>query len=185
MYITIWTFSTTKQVELVGKKEFAVLVFESDYKTFTVYIVILISINVHPFCRAQIALLIQDNTFPTISSKYTDFANIYSFNLIVKLLEYIKINNNPISLVKNEQPAYKPIYSLELVELKILKTYMKTNLANSFIRPFRLSVRALIFFVYKHNKSLQLCINYQSLNNLTIKNQYFLPLLRKLLDWLG
>ena len=52
---------------------------------------------------------------------------------ITKLLEYIKINNYAIKLKKSKQLLFRLIYSLELVELKILKIYIKINLANGFI----------------------------------------------------
>ena len=38
-----------------------------------------------------------------------------------------------IELEKGKQPSFGLIYSLRPVELEILKTYIKTNLANSFI----------------------------------------------------
>ncbi len=76
--------------------------------------------------------------------------------------------------------------ALSIVILEILKTYNKNNLANKFIKSFKSPTKTPIFFNKKLNKSLKLCINYRGLNNLTIKNRYFLPLVRKLLyqlDW--
>ena len=50
---------TTKQVELVGKKEFAATALNPGHKTFVVHIAFLESPSqeddAHPFCRAQIA----------------------------------------------------------------------------------------------------------------------------------
>ena len=62
---------------------------------------------------------------------------------------------------------------------------MQTNFSNSFIKALKLLVDALIFFICKANSSFYLCANYQGLNNLTIKNQYLLPLIGEFLDWLG
>ena len=42
-----------------------------------------------------------------------------------------------------------------------------------------------MLFDKKPDGSLRLCVNYQGLNNLTIKNQYLLPLINKSLDQLG
>ena len=42
-----------------------------------------------------------------------------------------------------------------------------------------------MLFICKPNDSLQLCVDYQGLNNLTIKNRYPLSLIDKFLDWLG
>ena len=71
------------------------------------------------------------------------------------------------------------------MELEILKTYIKTNLVNSFIGPSKSPTGALILFIRKKNGSFWLCIDYWGLNNLTIKNWYPLPLIGKSLDRLG
>ena len=95
------------------------------------------------------------------------------------------INNYAIKLVNNWQYPYDPIYSLGSVELKILKPYIKNNLTNSFIRSSKSLIKASILFDKKPDNSVRLCIDYQDLNNLTIKNWYPLLLVRESLDWLG
>ena len=45
------------------------------------------------------------------------------------------INNSTIMLVYNQQSPYNLIYSLGLMELEILKAYIKNNLAYNFIKP--------------------------------------------------
>ena len=67
----------------------------------------------------------------------------------------------------------------------MLKTYIKTNLANGFIRLSKSPARAPIFFDRKPNRSLRLCVDYRGFNNITIKNQYPLSLIGKSLDWFG
>ena len=71
------------------------------------------------------------------------------------------------------------------MELETLKTYIETNLANGFIRPSKSPVGAPILFDKKLDESLCLCIDYWSLNNITIKNQYPLPLIGESLNRLG
>ena len=100
------------------------------------------------------------------------------------LPEHTGINDHAIKLEDSKQPPYKQIYSLGLVELKTLKTYIETNLANGFIQPLKSPAGAPILFVYKPNGSLRLYVDYQDLNNLTIKNRYSLPSISKSLDWL-
>ena len=43
------------------------------------------------------------------------------------------MNKNAIKLEEDKQPPFDLIYSLGLVELETLKTYIKINLANNFI----------------------------------------------------
>ena len=80
------------------------------------------------------------------------------------------MNEHAIKLEEGKQPFFGPIYSLEPVELETLKIYIKTNLANNFIRPFKFPARAFILFDKKPDKNLCFCVNYWGFNNLTIKN---------------
>ena len=95
------------------------------------------------------------------------------------------INNNIIKLEEDKQPLFGLIYSLRLVKLEILKIYIKINLANGFIWPFKSFTRVFILFDEKLDKSFCLYINYKSLNNITIKNSYLLLLINLSLDWLN
>lgn len=92
--------------------------------------------------------------------EYSDFTNVFSQELALVLLKYTKINDYTIELIDKQQLPYGPIYSLGLVELEILKTYIKTNLVNDFIRYSKSLARALIFFDKKLDRSFQLCIDY-------------------------
>ena len=84
----------------------------------------------------------------------------------------------------DKQLLYSLIYSLRLVELEMLKIYIKNNLASNYIKPFKSSANISILFILKKDGSLYLYIDYSRLNNLTIKNCYLLSLINKLLDFL-
>ena len=66
---------------------------------------------------------------------------------MAKLLEYTKINDYSIDLLNNKQIPYSPIYGLGLIELEMLKTYIKTNLASGFIKTSKSLTKVLILFV--------------------------------------
>ena len=95
------------------------------------------------------------------------------------------MNENSIKLEEGKQPPFGSIYSLDLVKLEMLKTYIETNLANGFIRPFKSPAEAPILFDQKPNRSFRLYVDYRGLNNITIKNQYPLPLIGESLNWLS
>ena len=95
------------------------------------------------------------------------------------------MNEYAIKLEDDKQPPFGPIYSLGPVELETLKTYMEINLANGFIRPFKSPAGAPILFDRKPDESFRLCVDYWGLNNITIKNQYPLPLISESLDQHG
>ncbi len=138
----------------------------------------------HLLRKAQIAHLKVDKALFKVPSEYTDFAKVLSPKLAVELPEHTGINDHTIELVDDWQPLYGPIYTLGLMKLETLKAYIENNLANSFIKPFKSPVGASILFDKKPNSSLKLCVDYQGLNNLTIKNRYPLPLVGKSLDQL-
>lgn len=58
-----------------------------------------------------------------------------------------------------------------------MERYITESLVAGLIRPSSSPVTAKFFFVAKKDKSLQPCIDYQVLNQITVKNKYPLPLL--------
>ena len=109
--------------------------------------------------RSQIAYPKADKAPNKVSSKYTDFVNIFLWKLATKFFKHTRIKNYTIEFINNWQPLYGLIYSTDPVELEILKTYIENNLANSFIRPSKSSARVSIFFDKKPNRSLKLCVH--------------------------
>ena len=103
----------------------------------------------------------------------------------MELPENTEINEHAIKLEEGKQPLFRPIYSLELIELETLKTYIEINLANSFIQLFKSPTEAFILFDQKPDRSLYFYMDYWSFNNLIIKNQYLLPLIDKSLNQHG
>ena len=70
------------------------------------------------------------------------------------------MNEHAIKLEEGKQLLFGPIYSLGPIELETLKTYIETNLANGFIRPFKSPTEALILFDRKPDISLYLYVDY-------------------------
>ena len=138
---------------------------------------------IYPAREAQITALNTEEVI--VPPEDSDYADVFSESSAAELFKHTGINDHPIDLVDDKQPPYGPIYSLGLVELETLKTYIETNLANGFIRPSQSPAGAPILFIKKKDGSLQLCVDYRGLNNLTIKNRYPLPLIGESLDRLG
>ena len=181
---------TTRHVELVGKKEFAAAALDPEHETYVVHIASLCftplaSLDVHFSREPQISGLIAKKAPTKVPAEYSDFTDVFSPELATELPEHTEINTHAIDLEEGKQPPYGPIYSLGPVELKTLKTYIETNLANGFICPSKSLAGAPILFDKKPDGSLRLCVDYQGLNNITIKNRYPLPLVGKSLDCLS
>ena len=101
---------TTRYIKLVGTKEFATAVLDSEYKIFLVHIPslnssvmslnsILLDADVHPFVRPQITGLIAEKTFTKVFDKYVDFTDVFFVDLASKLSEPTGINDHTIELV--------------------------------------------------------------------------------------
>ena len=120
--------------------------------------------------KAQVRSLLFNKAFTEISAKYSNYSNVFSAENAAKLPENTGMNEHTIKLEEGKQPLFRPIYSLRSVELETLKIYIKTNLANGFIRSFKSLTGAPILFDRKPNRNLRLYMNYWSLNNVTMKN---------------
>ena len=135
--------------------------------------------------KVQVVALLFNKAPTEVSAEYSNYSNVFSAEYAVELPENTGINDHAIKLEEDKQPSFEPIYSLGLVELETLKTCIRTNLANGFIRPSKSLARASILFNRKPDRSLRFCVDYWGLNNLTIKNRYLLPLIGESLDQLG
>ena len=140
---------------------------------------------VHSKRQAQVRALLFDKAPTEILAEYSNYSNIFLVEYATKLPENTGMNEHIIKLEEGKQPSFRPIYSLEPVELETLKTYIKINLANGFIWPFKSPVGTLIFFDRKPDRSFHFCIDYWGLINITIKNRYLLSLIGESLDQLG
>ncbi len=187
-YTTGKVLPTTRWVEQIGKKEFAVAALNPKHEAFVVHVATL-SVDsgdeMYPSRRAQIAHLKAYEALTKVPNEYTNFTDIFSPKLAAELPEHTGINDHAIELVDDRQPPYGPIYSLEPVKLETLKAYIKNNLANGFIRLSKSPVGALIIFNQKPDGSLRLYVDYRGLHHQTIQNWYLLPWVEELLNRLG
>jgi len=62
------------------------------------------------------------------------------------------------------------IYNLSGRELEILREYLKTTQAKGWIWPSKSPVSTLILFVPKSDSIIRLCVDYCSLDKVTVNN---------------
>ena len=96
--------------------------------------------------QAQVRVLLFDKALTEVLAEYSDYSNVFLIENAIKLPENIRINKYVIKLEEDKQLLFGPIYSLEPVELETLKTYIKINLANDFIRFSKSLAEISIFF---------------------------------------
>jgi hypothetical protein len=85
-------------------------------------------------------------------------------------------------LEPGKEPIFRPIYSLSQDELKVFKEYIDINLERGLIRESTSPAGSPVLFVLKSDGIKRLYIDYRSLNNITIKDRYTLPLVDELRD---
>ena len=157
-YTIAETLSTIKQVKIIDRKEFAKAALHEHVEVFVVHMISLLTMAIHPAKKAQIVLLVTKEV--KIPIEYSDFLDVFLEKKALILPEASKLNQHAIKLQKDQQLPYRLTYSLGLVELKILKTYIETNFANRFIWPLKSLANAFILFVRKLNNSFRLYVNY-------------------------
>lgn len=74
---------------------------------------------------------------------------MFSKNLSEILSKYTKINKKAIKFKKRINLAYKLVEIPDPIIFKIYKIYIKTNLANSFIKPSKFLAQTFIFILQK------------------------------------
>jgi len=89
-----------------------------------------------------------------------------------------------IDLLPGTGPIAKRPYRMATDELKELKEQLRELHEKGYIRPSSSPWGSPVLFVRKKDGSLRMCIDYRSLNELTIKNKYPLPRIDDLFDQL-
>ena len=102
--------------------------------------------------------------------EFSDYSNVFSSENAANFLKHTGMNDHAIKLQEGKQSSFGLIYSLRLVELETLKTYIKTNLAIGFIKTSKSPAGAPILFDRKPDENLCFCVDYWGFNNIIIKN---------------
>ena len=95
-----------------------------------------------------------------------------------------KIWDYVIDLKGMFKPSKERIYPLSKDEREV-QNFVHDQLRKRYIRPSKFPQILPVFFVGKKNRSKRMVINYHSLNDQTVKNNYPLPLITDLIDNIG
>jgi hypothetical protein len=87
-----------------------------------------------------------------------------------------------IDLLLRTAPISKQPYRMSLDELKELKKQLTELQKAGYIRPSSSPWGAPVLFVQKKDGSQRMCVDYRSLNDVTVKNKYPLPRIEDLFD---
>ena len=116
----------------------------------------------------------------SVPEDYHECADVFSKGkadmLLLNCSYNLKIN------LEEGTPPLSCMYSLSQSELETLQAFIKEHINIGFIQPSKSPHSAPILFIKKKDSSLQVCVDYCSLNRITKKDRYPLPLLTDLLD---
>ncbi|KAJ1029069.1 hypothetical protein NDA18_002697 [Ustilago nuda] len=84
-----------------------------------------------------------------------------------------------LELIEGSRPPQGPLYLKGPKEMSELRKYLDENLAKGFIRPSKSPARSPVLFIPKKDGGFRLCVDYQGLNEITIKNWAPLPLIEE------
>ena len=116
-----------------------------------------------------------------LPAEYTDFKELFEQPQTYQLPQYGR-HDHKIPLQEGKDPACRKIYAMSTKESKVLKEYIAENLEKGIIRPSTSLTGFGVLFVPKKNGELRLCIDYRSLNNITIKDRHPFPLISEIQD---
>src|SRR6266540_3576981 len=109
-----------------------------------------------------------------------DFSSIFSKDSFDELPQP-KPWDHAVELVPDASLKSCKVYLLSVSEQKELDIFLKENLDSGRIRPSKSPMAAPVFFVKKKDGKLRLVQDYRTLNAMTVKNKYPLPLIPELI----
>nr|XP_016472666.1 PREDICTED: uncharacterized protein LOC107794665 [Nicotiana tabacum] len=93
--------------------------------------------------------------------------------------------DHEIELVPGAKPPARVPYRMSQPELTELRRQLTEMLDTWIIVPSKSPYESPVLFQKKHDGSLRLCVDYQALNKIIVKNKYPIPLMVDLFDRLG
>lgn len=156
-YITAKSLFIGKSIELIKKYKFIEAILDRNSDIFVVHVAVLgfpkSVMSTHLLRTLLLGSLQQEKASVKVCKEYVEWSVVFLLNLVMKLPENTEINKHAIKLVKGKQSLYTLIYTISLIELKMLKTYIETHFKMELIRASKSSLRALILFHKKSNSS--------------------------------
>jgi hypothetical protein len=89
-----------------------------------------------------------------------------------------------IDLLPRTTPTPKRSYKMYVEELKELKKQLTELQEAGYIRPSSSPCGVPVLFVQKKDGSQGMCVDYRSLNDVTVKNKCPLPRIEDLFNWM-
>ncbi|QRV84915.1 Retrotransposable element Tf2 protein [Ceratobasidium sp. AG-Ba] len=112
---------------------------------------------------------------PTIPEEFMEFIDVFSEELFKKLPEHRSFDCNIDFVEGSDLPKPAKVYPLSPID-RTIKEFIDQELADGKIRPSKSPIASPCFFVKKKDGSLRLVTDYRKINNITIPDQFPMPL---------
>ena len=119
-----------------------------------------------------------------ISLLYSNLQDIFEQAEMTQLSSH-EFYNHVIDLEKDKALLFDTLYLMFSTELKTLCEYVNKNLKTGLIKHSLSAAASPMMFIPKKDRILRPVIDYRELNKITVKNQYSLLLIMKVLDRLS
>jgi hypothetical protein len=118
-------------------------------------------------------------TSPNCTKRFLDeFPNVMPEDLPKNLPENLPLRrkiDHVIEVMPRVAPPAKAPYRMSHEELKELKVQLEELFTKGYIKPKKSPYGAPVLFVHKKDGTLRMCVDYRTLNKVTVKNRYPLP----------
>ncbi len=186
MIARTWCFDVNEHVfELFFAQVFA----KALQDEFTVYALVMINIIKELIIEHQVKAMNNmmsciTNTLETqiLLVELKEYKDVFLTESIDKLFLH---EDHDHAIEITAESLYESLYNLLNTELATLRQYLDDVLAKEWIKHSVSSTDASILFILKKNDSFHLCMNYQDLNKITVKNRHSLSLISETLDRLS
>ena len=117
-----------------------------------------------------------------LPTEYHNFLDVFSKSDADTFPKHRSGYDHSIELMEGKTPTWGPLYSMSADELKVLKAYIKEMVDKGFIWASLSPAASPVLFAKKPGGGLRFCVDYWAFNAITVKNWYFLPLIKETLE---
>jgi len=103
-----------------------------------------------------------------VPQEYHEYLVLFS-QKEAQILPSSRYIDHAIPLIEGSKPPFGRMYAMSDSELKQVRKWIDENLSKSFICASSSSAASVILFVKKKDRSLHLCVDYHTLNDITVK----------------
>ena len=115
-----------------------------------------------------------NDSMKLVPYQYHNLIPLFTTTEADKLCSYRYVEH-AIPLLDNKKPPMGRMYSISDSQLQEVQKWIKENLYKGFIKASSSSCASPIRLIKKQDGSLRLCVDYQALNDIKIKDRYPLP----------